>query len=159
MNVIFLDIDGVLNNQNYAIWLHDKMHVTTGVYRVFDPKSVQCLNEIMSKVDAKIVISSCWRVLHPYKELGVILEKQGLKNGSELVIGQTPRSNASWVRGDEIQYWMEKSEEKIDHFVIIDDGADMAHLLEFLVQTTWDEGLKEEHIQPILDTLKMENWT
>ena len=54
MKVIFLDVDGVLNDQ---MWLHLLMDSE------IDEVRVARLAEIVKATDAKIVLSSSWRVL------------------------------------------------------------------------------------------------
>jgi hypothetical protein len=51
--IIFLDIDGVLNNSK---WLKENKN------NPIDPAAVNRINVIMQKTDAKIVISSSWRI-------------------------------------------------------------------------------------------------
>ena len=54
MKVIFLDIDGVLINKASLLNVESSY--------VPDEKCVQQLNELINRTDAKIVVSSCWRI-------------------------------------------------------------------------------------------------
>ncbi len=56
MRVIFLDIDGVLNSHRTAAAYREPL------MRKLDPVSVKLLHRIVSKADAKLVISSTWRL-------------------------------------------------------------------------------------------------
>lgn len=73
MNIIFLDIDGVLNN-----WKEAKEHYekTKRPYICFDwpfsKKSMKVLRRLVKQTDSKIVLSSSWRNT---KKLEKFLEK------------------------------------------------------------------------------------
>ena len=63
MKIIFLDIDGVLN--------HDQWYVSKEYQAIYqnedneldiDPKCAERINKICEQTDAKIVISSDWRI-------------------------------------------------------------------------------------------------
>lgn len=129
MKLIFLDIDGVLINQ-----------ATCRHFGVVDPACVKELNRLTDTTGAKIVLSSCWRIGWPVKEVQRhFKEKWGITGE---VIGKTP---VDWnqERGNEIQMWIDEflHTDTIESIVIIDDDRDMAHLLPFLVQTTFTWGL------------------
>ena len=69
------------------------------------------------------------------------------------MIGMTPdlttRGPVLWnsvPRGLEIDAWIKRyteDREPIESFVILDDDADMAHLIPFLIQTPFEVGLTE----------------
>jgi Swiss Army Knife RNA repair-like protein len=140
MKVIFLDIDGVLVNRS-------SLMAASGAWAKGQPSCVAALNEITDKTDAKIVISSTWRSCG-LEMMQEFLADWGVKGE---VIGCTP--DLSWrtgqiyaatERGDEIQAWLDLRESAIgdvEAFVILDDDADMKHLLPHLVQTEFEPGL------------------
>ena len=77
MNIVFLDIDGVLTYDGYE--KHEAAHI--------DENKVELLAEIVKETDSKIVLISSWRgrfingsYVHPkiYYILIKILEKYGL---------------------------------------------------------------------------------
>ena len=49
----------------------------------------------------------------------------------------------------EIAEWMSRHPE-VKSFVILDDGGDMHPVKSHLVQTTWADGLQEEHVLRVL---------
>ena len=55
-------------------------------------------------------------------------------------------------RGDEIQDWLTRHPD-VTQFVILDDDADMAHLLPYLVQTRTREGLTDEQTDEVIKRL------
>ena len=90
MNIIFLDIDGVLNSKSG----------TTNIEKFgLDDKLISNLKFILHSVpDTKIVISSSWRTLI-YDEIFVneeipwrtiLANKLGFYNASDIIIGDTP---------------------------------------------------------------------
>src|SRR6185503_1991342 len=104
MNIIFLDIDGVLNCQVF----YDKRGASKTI--IEHPQNNICtervswLNELCKDIDAKVVISSTWRHSGlPYcKE---VLQKAG---ATFEIIDITPdlRFNGA-KRGNEIYLWIE----------------------------------------------------
>lgn len=125
MKVIFLDIDGVLNYQYMHTNTHDEIIGTFG--GKLSRKCITQLNELVDKTDAKIVISSTWRV-----DDGVegYLVDAGVKAD---IIGKTPVLNDRFsLRGNEIHAWIVENEALIGEpyhnyhsFVILDDDSDM----------------------------------
>lgn len=128
MNVIFLDVDGVL----IAFGPSKK----TGT---FDDDCLSNLKEIVKKTDAKIVISSSWRedktgmalLMHNLEKIGI---------NKDQIVDMTPELHTlggevwdddkdcfvggdGWTgkRGHEIETWLLANLTKVDRFVIIDD--------------------------------------
>lgn len=128
-NLIFLDIDGVLNCEEYY-----KAGRRDATYPISElcPTRVQILDDLCTGTNAYVVISSTWRHGRTEKELANILREAGF-NGP--VVGITPdMSKYSWAcRGNEIMAWLKDNDrynydsyEKTDHsYVILDDDSDM----------------------------------
>ena len=146
MKILFLDIDGVLNS---AKWLQGKPR-KTWPFEHIDPAAVQLLNRIVRETSCKIVISSSWRVLTPFRSLGMVLACRGFEFASH-IIGQTPRHGFD-NRGMEIQAWLHTRFD-VERFVIVDDDSDMAHLMPQLVQTSWQSGMDGIHALEIISRL------
>jgi hypothetical protein len=136
-NIIFLDIDGVLNgynkwnllgwkiisstkNQKLMQW-YRKVTYPFGVHE----SKVKRLSKIVRATNAKVVMSSSWRFgwwntpyneqFEDHKKLTDLLNKYNIK-----VIDITPRSLYGG-RDDEIKEWLSKNEEIVKRFVILDD--------------------------------------
>lgn len=80
MRLIFLDIDGVLNHG---------YDTTRGGPDGFDycvASCVDALNTILQATDAKIVVSSSWRIVHSLEDLRRILRDWGVQGD---VVGAT----------------------------------------------------------------------
>ena len=86
MKVIFLDIDGVLNNEKHIKQIHDLVHkrklplaMIKGAYFPYSD-TILPLKKIVDETNAKIVLSSDWKNLKGRKEsLKQIFERYGLK--------------------------------------------------------------------------------
>lgn len=129
--LIFVDVDGVLIN------------LTTLLREEAVPDCVACLNWLTDQTGAGIVISSSWRktgltvMRAKFREWGVTGQ----------VVGATPYFGRVIVppwrgfpRGMEIQAYLSLVG-PVKSFVILDDEADMLHLLPKLVQTSYTTGL------------------
>jgi len=151
MKVIFLDIDGVLNNKDITCFHKGRPgEYAYGVFTgedYFDPKCVACLNKIIQVTGAKLVISSSWRLLFDIETLSGFFVSQKIEGK---IIDYTDRFGGE--RGHEIQAWLTAHPE-VESFVILDDDSDMAHLLPYHIKTGWEKGLEEHHVNVAIDML------
>ena len=144
MNIVFLDVDGVLNSWDKML-KHDARKGCDYIYKEY----ILRLKDLCEKYDLKIVLSSTWRISdRTHKIFEDYMTKYGL---IERYIGDTPRSadrtkygRGKHRRGDEIHQWMLDCKEGIEAFVILDDGSDMKEYLPHLAQSTLDTGFTEE---------------
>ena len=156
MKIIFLDIDGVLNHDDWYVSPEfSALSTADDVELDVDPKCTQRLIEICEKCDAKIVISSSWRI-NMYSA-AKRLERGGLP--IELVIDGTPDftflciKNIDISRGDEIAIYLEKHPE-ISNYVIIDDAVNFhENQLQHFVHINAKHGLTEEKKQEAINIL------
>ncbi|WCK57067.1 HAD domain-containing protein (plasmid) [Aneurinibacillus sp. Ricciae_BoGa-3] len=135
MNLIFLDIDGVMNHREH--YVRSKYHTL----QEFCPVAVKNLKQIIKVCDAKIVLSSTWRKFGTTKTLRkLIFSQYGLQ---QYLIGKTPVLQNE-PRGKEIQLYLRRLRKPTANFIIIDDDDDMEEFLPHLVQTSFfDKGLNE----------------
>lgn len=134
MKLIFLDIDGVLNHEEYYERNNTlKKHIKPYPDSDIDEKSMSNLNSIIEKTDANIVITSNWRIRRSIEELQDLFNYKGFKGK---IIDKTPnlRTNNSIFRGNEIHYWLSNNKDKLSielykyrHYVILDDDSDMLY--------------------------------
>lgn len=149
MRVIFLDVDGVLNCQTT---LQNAKRSD-----VVDPEMVGRLNKIIEATDAKVVLSSTWRLIFGTdKTFNDYLIPAGFVGE---VIGETPNLNirigGNIPRGREIRAWL-KQHPEVDQFIILDDVNNMDGLQDHLILTSFmneDGGLQDEHVKQAIDTL------
>lgn len=166
MKVIFLDIDGVLNtNDNIIKQVNENNGKQSYQYQFnFDPQSMKNLQEIVLKSDAKIVVTSTWRlhfgVDYSDRDDYINYEKSFYRNMEEYgildsYIGITPRFCGE-IRGKEIQSWLNENE-KVTHFLILDDDSDMGDLMPHLVCIDGEIGITRENVKKALLLLEGEN--
>ena len=121
----------------------------------FDPDAVKNLNWLTQKADARLVISSTWRLNRTLGQLRDIFTAEGV---SAQIIGSTVdlRDSTEFQRGTEIDWWLKSSRHHIDSFVIIDDDSfDIAPLFpDKLVKTNVERGLTMEDAKLALDILE-----
>ena len=137
MKVIFLDVDGVLNSSQ------DGFTIKLGTN-----KHLELLKQIVDKTDAKIVLSSSWRINNKTKSF---IENKLNEYGMS-IISSTPDLGSS--RGEEIKSWLRETIDFIDSFVILDDDSDMdEYTRASLVQTNRDMGLQETDVIKAINIL------
>ena len=132
--IIFLDIDGVLRTHKSDLEWSKKLDtpIYRGVNRLFNKELVDNLNEVIFLTNAKIVVTSNWRIhlsldelKKIFKDRGVIGEVIGktglghLKDGSPIPVGH---------RGLEIQDWL-NSNHFTKYLVIDDQISDIVNII------------------------------
>lgn len=168
-NIIFLDIDGVLNSDNFRFSEFSRTGKPISSSNFIDPAAVDRLWNLLRKHDdLKLVISSSWRGLSFWDTIKTIQNTRTLKFLSQFVVGITPRDNRT--RGEQIKsfihwasFWSPNMPRvvnlmpdnfKIKNYVILDDDSDMLpEQMDHFVKTTWEKGLLDEHIQKIENIL------
>lgn len=136
MNIVFLDIDGVINSDRSFVAMAgkdlgrpDDGYITRMTVTTVDPIAVAIVNKILERADAKIVLSSSHRNNFDKDDEVALLQIQhylirlGLNGGR--CIGRTPTYYIP--RGGEIAIWLENNSLKygVSNYVILDDHADM----------------------------------
>lgn len=162
MNIIFLDVDGVLNSMAYFEANKGKGRIEISDYHL------QMLVKIYHTTNAKIVLSSSWRDLDDPSDVHVYWMYEYLVN--ELVkydmeiIDKTPIVNMN--RPLEIKTWLDSREDKEEiRFVSLDDDFSKEHYDEYgigdhLVKTEFfcydisKGGLQQEHVDKAIEILK-----
>lgn len=141
--VIFLDVDGVLNRCGKS---------SQGL----ETDKCDLLAEIVRATGAGIVVSSTWRKMEHQRERLVRLfyQIEAVCMGWTPVLEKPQHSGIYTApeRGVEIQAWLDAHPDVVG-FVIIDDGSDMAHLMEYLVQTESYTGLTREIADAVIQRL------
>jgi len=119
--LIFLDIDGVLNNH---------VVLKNGINSI-DRQNVEQLNILIRATDARVVISSAWR----YMILGGAMTLEGFRymlmahglTSEARIVGHTCSDEAMPERGDQIALYLatEATPAARKHYVILDDGSEL----------------------------------
>lgn len=142
LNVVFLDIDGVLNTpenacKRYEGWKNgtDKSRDEFG--QLFCPKACLNLEYLCHTAEAKVVVSSTWRRAGLTK-MQTMFQMRGIDID---IIDITPdfRQRGLIQRGEEIEAWLKENE--VDNYVIIDDDTDfLPEQLSNFVNTDFEDG-------------------
>jgi len=131
VKVIFLDVDGVLNYSECWSRPESKGKGTL----IWDKDCIAQLNRIVKETGAKIVLSSTWRLYQDH--YNAVLYQMNIEG--EIIDKTTDLRNFDNAqRGDEIDAWLSHHPE-VEKFVILDDDADMKHLLPFLIQSNFNK--------------------
>jgi hypothetical protein len=174
MKIIFLDIDGVLNNPG-TYTNRDKLVVDLGCgglkYRqenCFEPELVSNLNEIIKQTGAYIVLSSSWRYgLNSHGEIKALLNKIfGIKGN---ILGKTPECIVWKTRAEEIQAWLDRSlpyyqdlfgldgDEPLENFIILDDDRHFGNLQNNLIKIDGSKGLTKDDANKTIEMLNSQS--
>ena len=141
MKIVFLDIDGVLNTPK-----------TTRKFGFdfIDDILVALVARIVKETEAKIVLSSTWRI----EEKDRTLAQQALSRHGISIHDTTPvlRIEGMWVeRRQEIQAWIDQN--TVTKFAILDDWTD-AGIEDNFFQTKENIGLTVDLAEKIIAHLK-----
>lgn len=134
--VLFLDVDGVLNNQEIFI---SRKYGAAPVC----PDTCARLFAMLDATGAKIVLSSAWRGVpgleRKLKDRGIFKYAHRDKRTAQL--GGTDDR-----RGREIAEWLSRHPEVTRYAIVDDDGDMLPEQQPFFVQTKFETGLLNEHI-------------
>lgn len=173
ISIVFLDIDGVLCTHKSID--EPKLPFPEGFYMPFrmgwdrlDKECVKRLNEIIEATDAKIVISSTWRLSCSTDwKFGYLTGFLFLEGVRADIIDKTPSHyiqlyNGLWGpdkerinnRKSEIQQWFDNWDgEPIESFVILDDWKDMGNLSSSHVCPDESVGLQDCDVKKAIQIL------
>lgn len=182
MKVLFLDIDGVMNDElAYMAWKENPDKETFEDSDIPTDQHMAQLKRIVDETDAEIVLSSAWRgsiwgmrtVLERFNDYGLKLLSVTDEGVSESVLEASgfkdiePRSTSkrSWGtpnelivndRGAEIAGWLLRQKSKnIESFVILDDED--VDIIQYypnnLIKTSYMTGLTDEDVEKCIKIL------
>ena len=158
MKVIFLDVDGVLNSQDLFERCGEELVP-------IDEENIRSLKEIVDATGAKIVLSSSWRY-------GWTEHRDEVQDWCQLLVDTLERYQmkiidkteyfSSGRREDEIKDWLGKCPERVESFVILDDGDYDWYRHGYdkhLVKTDFcTGGLRQEHVQKAVSILNKKHF-
>lgn len=143
MKILFLDVDGVINNRNT---------VKKGVHFPIDPYCAFLVGKIQLDTDCTVILSSAWRHLEKgYEEI----------NDRVVKLSGKTKSCCTGIRGAEIYAWIRDNipydERDEVRYAILDDEGDMLMWqAEHFFQTSFEEGLTEEIANKVTSHLNRE---
>jgi hypothetical protein len=117
MKVLFLDLDGVVNDNRY-----DPETATFALV----PGCVERLGRIIARTEARVVLCSSWRYLVHEGLMNLADFEQMLgQHGAQgiQIIGLTPTDEQVHGRGNQIQVWLlaNASALAVESYVVLDD--------------------------------------
>lgn len=142
MKVIFLDVDGVLNSRKTFNETVD----FSGCNPIGDDH-LEHLKKVISATDAKIVVTSTWRLSQSLEKLKTVLCTKGLR------VYSVTRNFGGVPRRQEIVDWIVRNEEDGLKFAIIDDDPE-AEIEGHFFRTKFDDGLTEEIADAVIRHLE-----
>lgn len=145
MKAIYLDIDGVLISFTFEHSL--AKYNTFARFTLFDQRACLRLLNIIEETGAEVILSSSWRLLDKDMEhVRTQLAPYGI-----VIADRTGNENAP--RGEQIAAHLARHPEITD-YVVLDDEDHMDAVRDHFVQTTFDEGLQDEHVQRAIEILR-----
>lgn len=139
---LFLDVDGVLNSDN---WYHEEWQ-KDHIYPQgdFDPVCVARINRVVAETGCKVVVSSSWR---EDSNLQSVFTRAGLKFP---IYDITPFGDH---RGKEIQDWLD-AQTKPYVYAIVDDDREMLNSQKrFVVRTNGNIGITDANADKLIELL------
>ena len=164
MNYIFLDIDGVMNNQ--TDWLN-KVKEGRREDRMFCDEAWELLSQVIKKTDARVILSSSWRIgfvqtddgidvrdgdCHLTTRLNHYFEDYGIP-----VVGRT--TSHYDPRGKQIMEYVKQHFSSADNWIVLDDeDIDIRGYVpeERIIKTEFKTGLLQEYSERIIKYFKGE---
>ncbi len=124
MKLIYLDIDGVLCTHRASAAIGE-----TGTMDYLDPIACKLVERLITEFEAKVVISSTWRLTHSKREMYQLFRCAGHHVIADALHERwtTPHPRTGKRRGHEIEISLSEIEnhEHVTAYVILDDDNDM----------------------------------
>ncbi len=150
LKVIFLDVDGVLNSNNYI--KYTLKNNIKGILSEIDPKTIEMLKYVIDVTGAQIVVSSSWRNIRKFEYLKKLFLKYGITLDEKTPVVDNER-------GLEIKQYLKKHA-NIEQYLILDDEIFDSYdeeLINNLILINEDEndhsygeGLQIKHVKQII---------
>lgn len=157
IDVLFLDIDGVLNN--HVMNAHSESNTLL-------PECVEEFNRILLEVQPRVILSSAWRYMVSAGAMTLpgfayMLRTHGVhKLISQLLYGVTRSDEVLPTRGSQIRRWLDDSNavfSLVRSFVVLDDapaGMCFNPVADRLVKTDGNVGLTETDADRVIEMLR-----
>lgn len=135
--IIFLDLDGVMDNCKYDVFLNKHYLPEKDEFGVlFDPDCIAALRHVVGETGAEIVISSSWKDDMSLDTLKQMWKSRRLPGH---LIDVTP--TISQHRGDEIAAWLTLCPDNCQYIIIDDLPAEQFHTDQYphlFTTSNWD---------------------
>lgn len=167
MKIIFLDFDGVLNNETFFIKRHKNMsglrmfdlcslnkedEMVKHLLGSIDLDNLDNLKEIINKTNSLVVVTSSWKRLNAFKIVSKYLIKYGIP-----IIDRTYDNGSN--RGTGIKNYLNTKD--IEKYIVIDDEIFPDYdeeIMNHLIKTSfYNYGLTEEHKEEAIRKLNIKS--
>lgn len=147
MKVLFLDIDGVLNNAgSHLYWEKKAKNENIAVIYKLCPIAVTNFNYLLEKCpDIKVIVHSSWRHSHTWKELKKILINENVN--TKPFLGNLKKYKISSDACHDIDFFINDWNEtypknKIEKYAIVDDKRNFRQeVMKNVFYTIGEDGL------------------
>lgn len=144
--VVFLGIDGVIATASSYRLANSKLKDQ----QVLNIPAVERLNRFVNFLDARVIICSPWRLIHPVEWF-----QQHVSPAVEGVTG-THHSGLLWM---EVDAYADQAQISIDRFVVLENNQDLENLRSRWVKTSFDggsQGFQRKHVRKCLQLFGMD---
>ena len=152
MRVIFLDIDGVLNSEEWDKYVQSFTYgARFNSCYLLSQEMILRLQNVVFQTNAEIVLTSSWRT--DVQALNALTKQLSLYH---LCLRDTTLYSTYNTRADDIHEWL-RSHPDVRSYVIVDDYDDGFSndevLVAHFVQTNYFQGLTSEEAEKIVEIL------
>lgn len=153
--ILFLDVDGVLNNEGV---FKDRRFG----YMPLDHLCIERLHNVVRETGCKIVLSSAWREIERLEkalDAHLVFEVYNGLGADPLLVRHDDRStrrlsgDAYNGRGSEIAEWLSRHPEVTGYAIVDDDGDMLPEQTDRFVRTTFDTGMTDEDAAKLITIL------
>lgn len=150
MNVLFLDIDGVVNSEA-------TLRKAGGGIVGIDPYLAFLIGNMVDDLGLKVVLSSSWRhwpdgMKTVSQQVCPLIDKTGDEPYNE--VGADPIKEFHTQRGREIKKWLNAHPEVLRYAIVDDDSDMLPEQLPNFFKTSWKTGVTPEIIEQIKNHFK-----
>ncbi len=150
--IIYLDIDGVLNSDDFAKFCLEEEGFDPFDVDALDPRAIKNLKYIVEETGAQIVLSSSWR----WEDVAKTAVRTQLKDFGLIFIDTTTmKINRCKSRTMEIETHLEEHPE-IKRYVILDDTDIEPPLERYQIKTIFKTGLTRKDAEKAIKILNGE---
>lgn len=143
INVLFLDIDEVLNcnNNKYTDAEHKYIYIN-GVkhHDMYNPRLIGHLNDLIERYDFKIVLISTWRKLFDIYTMREVFNQIGIKGDlidytTKEYLDTDYKDRRDWEgdvalprdRALQVSKWLKEDKYNVKNYLILDDSCDVIY--------------------------------
>lgn len=152
---IFLDIDGVLNSDEWTKkYFRENLYYIPEVDQDLDPEALRRIDVLVNETSGELVLTSYWRL--DLEGTRKRLEHSGLRTKINYSLPVSPlESEPGWSRGRLISEFLNLKKNECERYIILDDTDDelSSHGKERFIKINPVTGITEENINKAIKLL------